>query len=68
MWSYPALFYAQPDKEKLFEHKIKQLEETTNKYLELLNEPRESIYEDFDRFIDILFKQINDILTIAETF
>lgn len=70
MWGYPALYYMinNPDKAMLFEYKLFLLEETTDKFVDLLHKPGNSTAKDFDTNVDILERQIIDILTIAEEF
>ncbi|KAK8870193.1 hypothetical protein M9Y10_008070 [Tritrichomonas musculus] len=70
MWSYPTMFYIRNDddeKETLFEYKVNCLHESLNKYIKLINDPTHSTSNDFETFIEILLKQIKDLLTMAES-
>ena len=68
MWSFPTLYYigAERDKENMFSYKLNCLQDVFKKYLKLIEEPKDSFLVDFERFIDVLLKQIKDILVIGE--
>lgn len=68
VWGPPALFYMNDNKKKamLIEYKLSLLEDSKNKFLNLIYKPGESNSEDYDENVDILNRQIIDILKMAE--
>lgn len=70
MWGYPALYYMMhnPHKAMLFEYKLLLLEEAADKFIDLLHNPGDSSSKDFDTNVEIIDRQIIDILSIAEVF
>lgn len=70
MWGYPALYYMinNPDKAMLFEYKLFLLEEATNNFVSILQNPKNSTTKDFDTNVNVLESQIKCILEMAEEF
>lgn len=67
-WGYPALYYKSNERKKalVIEYKLSLLQESLEKFMDLIYSPGDSKTDVFERNLEILNRQIFDILAMAE--